>query len=328
MPKLSVVVPCYNEELVIDELFKRLVDACEIVASGDFELLFVNDGSVDGTWNKILSLANSNNFVVGINLSRNFGHQYALTAGLDICRAERILIIDADLQDPPELLPDMMKLMDGGADVVYGQRTIRNGEGWFKKASASVFYRVLLKLSDIEIPVDTGDFRLIKKKVNKALQAMPEQHRFVRGMVSWLGFRQVAISYERDERFAGETKYPLRKMLRFALDAITGFSISPLRLSVYFSVLFALIAFVMGGYVVFSWTYMNTVPGWASIALLVSLLGAVQLISFGIMGEYVGRTYMESKKRPIYLVDEVASSRTVEPVAQVPLDNSEGDRNA
>jgi dolichol-phosphate mannosyltransferase len=255
------------------------------------------------------ALASGNEDVVAVRLSRNHGHQLALTAGLSICRGERVLIIDADLQDPPELLPEMMRVMDGGADVVYGQREARRGESAFKRATAGAFYRVLERLTDVPIPRDTGDFRLVSRRALDVLLVMPEQHRFVRGMVSWIGFRQVPLRYVRDPRATGETKYPLRRMLRFAADAITSFSVRPLRLSAYAGALCAFASLGLLLFTVVAWRNDRTVRGWASLMCVVLLLGAVQLLVLGMIGEYLGRLFLEAKRRPLFVVDEVLRGR-------------------
>lgn len=303
--RLSVVVPCYNEEAVIDETHRRLRDACVAVCGDDFEIVYVDDGSRDRTWTMLSALADGDPQVVAVALSRNFGHQLALGAGLSLARGERILMIDADLQDPPELLGDMMARMDAGADVVYGQRIEREGETAFKTGSASLFYRLLNWLTDIHIPENVGDFRLVNRAVLDALLAMPEQHRFVRGLVAWLGFRQEAFPYVRHARFAGETKYPLRKMLRLAVDAITGFSVRPLRLSMLFAMGSFAVAMVIALYALVSWILDDVVRGWASLTIVVALFAAVQLLCLGILGEYVGRMFMELKRRPLFVLREV-----------------------
>src|SRR5690348_16238411 len=234
MPKLSIVVPCYNEEACLRALYDRLTAAAARSVGSSYELVFVNDGSSDGSWEVMRSLAAQDSHVVAINLSRNHGHQLALTAGLDLCQGEKILIIDADLQDPPELLPAMLETMqETGADVVYGVRKSRRGDTAFKKATAHGFYRLLSRATDVDIPLDTGDFRLMSRRALDALLALPEQARFIRGMVAWIGFKQVPFVYDRQERVAGTTKYPLNKMVRFALDALTGFSSAPLKLASY-----------------------------------------------------------------------------------------------
>lgn len=303
-PTISVVVPCYNEVECLRELYQRLTSACYEIVGNNYEIVLVNDGSRDATWESIVSLALSDPQIVGLNLSRNYGHQVALTAGLERCRGDRILILDADLQDPPELLGDMMKLMDQGADIVYGQRSTRTGETFFKKASASFFYRLLQNLTDVDIPVDTGDFRLMNKRALDALLTMPERHRFIRGMVSWIGFDQVPFIYQRDERHAGKTKYPLKKMLSFAFDAITGFSIRPLRLATLSGLIIAIPALPLLGYALHSWIAGDTIPGWTSLMAVVLVLGSAQMLLIGVIGEYLGRLYMESKGRPLYIVKD------------------------
>lgn len=306
-PRLSVVVPCYNEETVLPELRRRLEAACQRAVGDAYELILVNDGSRDNTWPLLTAMSAESRHIVGVNLSRNMGHQVALTAGLSLTRGDRVLIIDADLQDPPELLSEMMASMDRGADVVYGQRVERDGESPFKRATAFVFYRILSALSEVEIPKDTGDFRLMDRKVVEALRGMPEQHRFIRGMVAWLGFNQVPIQYSREARFAGTTKYPFRKMARFAADAITGFSISPLRISSVLALVCFLMTGVLAAYVLYAWFALSTVRGWSSMLLLFLLFTGVQLLVLGVIGEYVGRMYIESKRRPLFIVSEIAT---------------------
>jgi dolichol-phosphate mannosyltransferase len=306
--RLSVVIPCYNEEPVIKELHRRVTQVCRRLVGDCYEVVLVNDGSVDATWAILQELAHDDACIVAVDLSRNYGHQLALSAGLSLARGERILVIDADLQDPPELLPKMMQLMDEGADVVYGHRVERDGESWFKRVSANAFYRLLLRMTDVGIPSDTGDFRLMRRPVLDALLAMPEQQRFIRGMVAWLGFRQVPLEYRRDRRFAGQTKYPFRKMLAFAVDAITSFSIMPLRISLYVASLFLLFAFLIVMYVLISWLYLSPVPGWTSIFLSMLIFGSVQLFCLAIIGEYLGRVYMETKHRPLFIIKEVVSN--------------------
>jgi len=303
--RLSVVVPCYNEELVLPELHQRLTDACTEVAAEDFQIVLIDDGSVDSTWTLIREFAEQDPRVTGVSLSRNYGHQLALAAGLSWCTGDRVLVIDADLQDPPELLAPMMKLMDEGADVVYGQRAGRLGETRFKKTTASLFYRFLDRLTDIPIPRDSGDFRLMSRRVVDLINSMPEQHRFVRGMVSWVGFRQVPLLYERKERVAGSTKYPFKRMLNFSIDAITGFSVTPLRIASGLGMLFGVIGLLGLFYALGSWIAGVTVPGWTSVVFIVLILGSVQLMVLGIFGEYLGRLYMESKQRPLFVIDQV-----------------------
>ena len=303
---LSIVVPCFNEEACLPALHERLTGAAKSVG-GDYEILLVNDGSSDRSWSVMRDLAARDPHVVAVDLSRNHGHQLALTAGLDLCRGDIILIIDADLQDPPELLPDMIATMRSeGADVVYGVRKTRKGETAFKRATAHGFYRLLASATDVDIPLDAGDFRLITRRALDVMLAMPEQARFIRGMVAWIGFRQVPILYDRDERFAGETKYPLGKMLRFALDALTGFSSAPLKLASHVGLALSIGSALIVLYILYAWVAGHNVPGWTSLMLVVVVIGAVQMFVLALMGEYIGRLYNEAKGRPLYIVQEVA----------------------
>ena len=311
MSKLSIVVPCYNEEDGLRELHRRVSAVCHSCVGDAYELILINDGSNDLTWEVMRELSDGDKHIVAVNLSRNHGHQLALSAGLQVCRGDRIFIIDADLQDPPELLPKMMERMDAGCAVVFGQRIKREGETVFKKASAFVFYRLLNKMVDIEIPRDTGDFRLMNRRAVDILNSMPEHHRFIRGMVSWVGMRQEALPYERAARFAGETKYPLTKMIRFAIDAVTGFSIRPLRMASYFGFCFGLATVLLLAYVLVQYSLGHTVEGWTSLAVIILALGSVQLFVAGVMGEYLGRLYMESKARPLFVISEVICSNSV-----------------
>jgi dolichol-phosphate mannosyltransferase len=310
MPELSlsVVVPCYNEQDGLLELHRRVSQVCRRQVGESYELVLVNDGSGDDTWTLMSNLAAEDPNIVAVNLSRNFGHQLALSAGLSVCRGERIFILDADLQDPPELLGDMMARMDTGCDVVYGKRTHREGETAFKKLTAHVFYRVLDRLVDIDIPTDAGDFRLMSRRALDALNAMPEQHRFIRGMVSWVGMRQEALPYERAARFTGETKYPFFKMVRFAVDAITGFSIQPLRLAVYAGFTTSFATVVLMTYVLIAYLTGHTVSGWASLTLLILAMSSLQFLLIGVMGEYVGRLYIEAKHRPLFVIQDICSA--------------------
>jgi polyisoprenyl-phosphate glycosyltransferase len=303
---LSVVVPCFDEEAGLRELHRRITAICQEIDG--YEIILVNDGSRDNTWNLMRQLANVDPHLAVINLSRNHGHQLALTAGLTFARGQRILIIDADLQDPPELLPEMMKLMDEGADVVYGQRRRRQGETPFKTLTAKLFYRLLERLTDVEIPTDTGDFRLMTRRSLDILNSMPEQSRFVRGMVSWIGLKQVPLLYDREPRFAGDTKYPLLKMVRFAIDAITGFSIVPLRVASFIGMVMAVISVAMLAYTIGSWALGGTIQGWTSLSTIMLTVSSVQLLVLGILGEYLGRLYMQSKGRPLFVIDTVYTS--------------------
>jgi dolichol-phosphate mannosyltransferase len=251
--------------------------------------------------------------VVAVNLSRNHGHQLALTAGLDLCRGDTILIIDADLQDPPELLGDMLQAMrDGEADVVYGVRRSRSGETAFKRATAHGFYRLLSRATEVDIPLDAGDFRLMSRRALDALLAMPEQARFIRGMVAWIGFRQVPFAYDRQERFAGSTKYPVKKMVRFALDALTGFSSAPLKLASHVGLALSIGSVILILYIAYAWAAGHNIPGWTSLMLIVVIIGAVQMFVLALMGEYIGRLYNEAKRRPLYIVQEVAGEGRAE----------------
>jgi polyisoprenyl-phosphate glycosyltransferase len=306
--KLSVVIPCYNEERGIHELHRRVTEVCQACAGTSYELVLVNDGSKDTTWKIMQQVSRTDRHVVAINLSRNYGHQLALSAGLKMCRGERVFILDADLQDPPELLPDMMARMDDGCDVVFGARIERRGETFFKKASAYVFYRVLDQMVDIEIPMDAGDFRLMSRRAVDLLNGMPEHHRFIRGMVSWIGLRQEALPYERAARFAGESHYPLSKMIRLAIDAITGFSVRPLRLAAYIGLCCSAVTFLLLFYLLIEHFTGHTIEGWTSLAVIVLAVGSVQMLIIGVIGEYLGRLYMEVKGRPLYIIQEVVSS--------------------
>jgi glycosyltransferase involved in cell wall biosynthesis len=302
--KVSVVTPCFNEMEVMKETYRRISAACGPYAPS-YEIVLVDDGSTDRTWEVIESLCQTDPCVVGVRLSRNHGHQIALTAGLTIARGERIFILDADLQDPPELLSDMMRMMDGGYDIIYGQRQKRVGETWFKLKTAQLFYRVLRIFSDIDIPVDTGDFRLMSRRALNVFLSMPERHRFVRGMVSWIGLRQAPLLYERQARFAGISKYPWIKMLRFAFDAITGFSVKPLKIATFAGALCGLCALLSLIYVFWSWVENNVVAGWTSLMAVVLLVGATQLMVLGIIGEYLGQIFLESKRRPLFVIDKI-----------------------
>jgi polyisoprenyl-phosphate glycosyltransferase len=309
MPQLSIVVPCFNEEACLNALYERLTAAAVKAVGEDYELVLVNDGSRDQSWDIMRRFAATDPRLVAINLSRNHGHQLALTAGLDLCRGDRILIIDADLQDPPEILPGMLETMRStDADVVYGVRKSRRGETAFKRATAHGFYRLLWRATEVEIPLDTGDFRLMSRRALDALLAMPEQARFIRGMVAWIGFRQVPFPYDREERFAGHTKYPLKKMLRFAFDALTGFSSAPLKLASHAGLALSIGSILLILYIAYAWLAGHSIQGWTSLMLVVVVLGAVQMFVLALMGEYIGRLYNEAKGRPLYIVQEVAGA--------------------
>ena len=304
---ISVIIPCYNEAAVVREAHRRLGEVAAKIAGARFEFIYVDDGSSDDTAALLHEISTADVRVRCLRLSRNFGQQVATTAGLEHARGDAVMIIDADLQDPPELLEQMYARWREGYHVAYGQRVERAGETAFKLWSAKVFYRLVSRLSRVEIPSDTGDFRLIDRKVVDALLQMPERDRFLRGMVSWVGFRQIAVPYRRDARFAGETKYPLIKMVRFAADAIVSFSFTPLRLAVwtgFFALGVALAGIIYAIALRFFFDPSHWVRGWASLFVAVLFMGGVQLISLGIIGEYVGRIYGEVKQRPLYFVRE------------------------
>ncbi|HEY6232381.1 MAG TPA: glycosyltransferase family 2 protein [Pyrinomonadaceae bacterium] len=301
---LSIVVPCYNEEAIIAEFHRRVVAALESIQS-DLEIIYTDDGSRDQTANILRELQQKDDRVRVVSLSRNFGHQLAVTAGLEHARGDALVIIDADLQDPPEVIREMIERWRDGYQVVYGLRVRRAGETTFKRWSAKLFYRLLNHLSEIEIPPDVGDFRLLDRQVVDVLLAMPERDRFLRGMISWVGFKQVAVIYDREPRRAGTSKYPLVKMLGFALDSVISFSFAPLRLAIWvgFGAIAAAFAGIIYALVIRLYTT-EWVRGWASIFTAILFLGGIQLITLGIVGEYVGRIYAEVKMRPLYVVRE------------------------
>jgi polyisoprenyl-phosphate glycosyltransferase len=303
---LSVVVPCYNQQNGLDELRRRTSQACRGFAGEKHEIILVDDGSRDQTWQRIEALTRQDPHVVGVRLSRNYGHQNALSAGLSLVRGDLILVIDDDLQDPPELVVPMYELMQQtSADVVYGQRRSRGGDTAFKTRSAALFYRILARATDVEIPLDTGDFRLVTRRVADLIAHMPERDRFIRGMVAWLGFRQVPFLYDRHPRFSGETQYTFRKLLSFALDAILSFSIVPLRIATYLGALLTVVLVIVGLYALISRLTSGIAPGWTSLVLLIVGASAAQLTVLGVVGEYVGRIYLQSKQRPLFLIAEL-----------------------
>ena len=303
---LSIVVPCCNEEGGLREFHRQMAAAARSLFGQKFELILVDDGSTDDTWKIINELSAEDRNVVAVRLSRNHGHQLALTAGLSTVRGDLVLVIDADLQDPPELLGPMYELMlREDADVIYGLRRSRAGESRFKKRSAEAFYRLLANLTRVNIPVDTGDFRLMSRRISDQVVQMPEHDRFIRGMVAWLGFKQVAYEYDRNARFAGTTKYPLTKMIGFAADALVSFSMVPLRIATYIGALLTTVLTFVGIGAVISWILSGTVPGWTSLTLLVVMISSVQLLVLGLIGEYVGRTYIQSKNRPLFVISHI-----------------------
>ena len=302
---LSIVAPCFNEADSLPEFYRRVREVCCSTPCKSYEIVLVDDGSRDATWTIMSGMARSDPNVVAIKLSRNHGHQLALTAGLQYCRGERVLIIDADLQDPPELLPAMLKLMDESrAEVVYGKRRLRAGETRLKIFTAAKFYRLLQRLTDVPIPEDSGDFRLMSRRAVDVLNDMPEHYRFIRGMVSWIGMKQLPFVYDRSERFAGETKYPISKMIRFAIDAITGFSIVPLRVASFLGVSVGLIGLLLLTYTLGSWAFGRVVEGWTSLSSIFLIVSSAQLLVLGCIGEYLGRLYVESKHRPLFVVED------------------------
>lgn len=301
---LSIVVPAYNEEDVLPIFHARLLASLANVEGG-WEIVYVNDGSKDGTL-RILKELQGAHLAVGVAaLSRNFGKEAAMSAGLKLARGNAVILIDSDLQDPPELIPAMLDAWRQGADVVNMRRRSRQGETWFKKASAHWFYRVINGLSEVPIPEDVGDFRLLSRRAVEALNQLPERNRFMKGLFAWIGYRQVTIEYDRHARAAGETKWPYLKLLNFAVEGITGFSVIPLRLASYAGFLTAFVAFIYA-LVMLVKTLMlgDSVKGFPTLILAILILGGLQLMAMGIIGEYLGRLFMESKRRPLYLLDE------------------------
>ena len=314
-PLLSIVIPCFNEEDVITSTVNRLRAFCATVKDVRVELIFVDDGSQDGTRARLKSFGTEDPRIRIIGFARNFGHQVAVTAGIDAARGDAVVLIDADLQDPPEVIHGMLTLWREGYDVVYGTRTDRPGESLFKRVTARLFYRVLSRLSDVPIPIDTGDFRLMDRRVADTLRAMPERDRFIRGMVSWVGFRQTALPYQRAERLAGESKYPLRRMLRFATDGILSFSTKPLQISIALGMFAAFLSVLGVLYALYMRLFTHIwVEGWTALMIAILFLGGTQLISVGILGEYIGRIYAEIKQRPLYIVQEYWGFDDAEPV--------------
>ena len=308
--EISIVVPVYNEEKSIRLMYDRL---CKSIGSftQNFEIIFVNDGSRDNSFLELLKLSQEDKRVYYINFSRNFGHQIAVTAGLDKTSGNAVVIIDGDLQDPPEVIPEMYAKHKEGFEVVYGLRAKRKGESWFKKITAKYFYRILKSITSINIPVDTGDFRLIDRKIVECLKLMPEQNKFLRGQIAWLGFRQTSVTFERDERQFGETGYPFSKMLKFALDGITGFSDVPLQFVTKTGIFISFISFLVILYAIFShFVLERTITGWTSLIISSMFIGGVQLISVGIIGEYISRINKNVQNRPLYIIDQTNIEET------------------
>jgi len=301
---LSIVVPVYNEEQIIDVLVKRMTDAAKSITE-DFEIIFVNDGSRDNTLPRLKEACKTDGRLHYIAFARNFGHQIAITAGMDYAKGDAIVTIDGDLQDPPELIPEMYKEYKEGFKVVYAKRTKRKGETWFKLFTAKMFYRLMARLVSFEIPLDVGDFRLISRDVLDYLKQMKEYDKYIRGQIAWLGFKSTYVMFERDERKFGTTNYPFKKMLRLAFNGITAFSDSPLKLATQLGFIVCIISFLIGMYALYGFFYThNTLPGWASTIISITFLGGVQLLSLGIIGEYISRIINNVRNRPLYVVDE------------------------
>lgn len=307
MKLISIVVPCFNEEEVFAETFRRLTETLSQIdkTKYDYELIFVNDGSKDKTLEMIREKTISDSRVKGINFARNFGHQIAITAGLDNCKGDAAVVIDADLQDPPSVILEMIAKWEEGYDVIFGKRRDRAGESAFKLLTAKYFYRFINRLSDVDIPLDTGDFRLMDRAALDQFLSMRETYRFVRGMVAWIGFKQTFVEYDRESRFAGSTKYPLKKMLRLASDAILSFSNTPLKIATFVGFITSCIAFVGILYALYMRLFTNNfVEGWTLLMISVLLIGGIILLVLGIIGEYVGRIYGEIKRRPLYIIKD------------------------
>ena len=306
MKKISVVIPMYNEEEVANKSYTRIKEILENLKQYEYEIIFIDDGSKDTTLNILQEIAKENERVKVISFSRNFGHQAAVTAGIKEVTGDAIVIIDADLQDPPELIPDMLKLWEEGNEVIYGKRKKRKGESAFKLVTAKMFYKTLNALSDVEIPKDTGDFRLIDRKIIDVVNDLPEHNKFLRGLFSWVGFKQVPYEYERQERIAGKTKYPLKKMVKLATDGIISFSTKPLKLVGGLGIITIIISIIILIYSLVSYAFrLNQLsPGWTSIMVAITLFSGVQLLSIWIMSEYIARIYDETKNRPEYIIDK------------------------
>lgn len=304
-PIYSVVVPAHNEEEVINETYTRLTNVMQEL-NEPYEIIFINDGSTDKTAEIIAKFCYSDANIKLINFTRNFGHMSAISAGMEHAKGNAIFVIDADLQDPPETFIQMAEKWNEGYHVVYGKRKKREGDGWFKKLTAKCFYRIINSLATVELPLDTGEFRLIDRKVCDAVNKLPEKSRYIRGLVSWVGFRQVAVEYVRNQRFAGQTKYPFEKMMAFAMDAITAFSYKPLRLATGLGVLISLFGFIYMVVVLYQVFFTDrAIAGWASTMMAMLFTQGIILLIMGLMGEYIGRIYEEIKNRPSYIVQEI-----------------------
>lgn len=306
MRKVSVVIPMYYEEEVANECYNRTKKVLNSLKNYDHEIIFINDGSKDKTLPILKEIASKDEKVKIISFSRNFGHQVAVTAGLKFVTGDCILIIDSDMQDPPELLVDMLKLWEDGNEVIYAKRKTRKGESKFKLMTAKMFYKVLNGLSDVDIPKDTGDFRLVDRKVVDVINSMPEHNKFLRGLFSWVGFKQAPIEYERQERFAGKTKYPLKKMLKLASDGIISFSTKPLKIIGGIGIISIFVSFILLIYAILSYVFKwnNLASGWTSLMVAITFFAGVQLVSIWMISEYIARIYDDTKKRPEYIIDE------------------------
>ena len=306
MKKVSVVIPMYYEEEVAKECYNRTKNVLNSLENYEHEIIFVNDGSKDRTLPILKEIASKDENIKVVSFSRNFGHQAAVTAGLKFVTGDCILIIDSDMQDPPELLVDMLKLWEEGNEVIYAKRKTRKGESKFKLMTAKMFYRILNGLSDVDIPKDTGDFRLVDRKVVDVINSMPEHNKFLRGLFSWVGFKQTPIEYERQERFAGKTKYPLKKMLKLASDGIISFSTKPLKIIGGIGIISIFVSFILLIYAILSYAFKwnNLAPGWTSLMVAITFFAGVQLVSIWMISEYIARIYDDTKKRPEYIIDE------------------------
>mgnify|MGYP002376780605 CR=1 FL=1 len=309
---LSIVVPVFNEELIIEELQRRLVAAAQSVTE-NYEIIFVNDGSKDASLLKLKAVCDLNPKLHYISFSRNFGHQIAITAGMDYAKGNAIITIDGDLQDPPELIPEMYQQYAAGYKVVYAKRTKRKGESFFKLVTAKMFYRLMARLVSFEIPLDVGDFRLISRDVLNYLKEMKEYDKYIRGQIAWLGFKSTYVMFERDERKYGKTNYPFRKMLRLAFNGITAFSDSPLKIATALGFTVCIISFLIAVYALYSYFFLSgNTPGWASLIITVTFLGGVQLLSIGVIGEYISRIINNVRDRPLYVIDQTTLEKKQE----------------
>lgn len=312
LPLISVVVPAYNEQEVLTVFHERLSKALVSVRYS-IEIVYINDGSTDNTLALMEMLYANDPRVTLVDLSRNFGKEIALTAGLHKVQGDAVVIIDADLQDPPELIPKLITEWENGYDVVYARRSRRKGETWLKKASAAGFYRIIQRLSKVRIPEDTGDFRLLSRRAVDALNTLSEQHRFMKGLFAWIGYKQKAVYYDRDPRFAGKTKWDYWKLWNFAIDGITSFTTAPLKFATYIGFVTALFAFIYGSYMLVRTLFFgNPVPGYPSLIVIILFLGGVQLMAIGVVGEYVGRIFTETKRRPLYFLNDYKPRRDAE----------------